>query len=53
MRSLPVKSVSSQRSTWAQPAEGRPGPSDDDGGGGGGGGDIDVGGGVGDGGWQE
>ena len=30
MRSLPVRSVSSRRSTKALPAEGRPGPSDDD-----------------------
>ena len=30
MRSVPVKSVSSRRSTSAKPTEGRPGPSDDD-----------------------
>ena len=28
MRSLPTRTVPSQRATWAQPAEGRPGPSD-------------------------
>ena len=30
VRSLPMRTVPSRRSTLAQPAEGRPGPSDDD-----------------------
>ena len=30
VRSLPMRSVPSRRSTLALPAEGRPGPSDDD-----------------------
>ena len=30
VRSLPMRTVPSRRSTQAQPAEGRPGPSDDD-----------------------